>query len=104
MLKTLDPHAGYVYYIAVDRAHRRRGVAKLLLRDALLRYREAGVEEVFAGVEADNGPSERLFASEGFSRTSFGDVSKRYGYLRTLNMYRRMVVVPGEVLLRKELA
>lgn len=102
MLKTLDPAVGYLYYIAVAKAHRRMGVARLLLKDALRRFAEAGVREVFAGVESDNTPSEGLFVSEGFARTNLGEVSRKYGMLRALNMYRMMVVVPGEVLLHKE--
>ena len=59
------------------------------------------MKEVFASVEKSNKPSEALFASEGFTSTSFSEVSKRHGNLHTLNMYREMLVVPGEVLLRK---
>ena len=103
MLKTLEGSAGYVYYIAVAKAHRKKGIAKLLLEDALRIFKASKVEEVFASVEEDNKPSEALFASEGFMRTSFGEVSKLHGGLHTLNMYRVMTVVPGEVLLRKEI-
>src|SRR2546425_2197403 len=104
MLKTLDGSVGYVYYIAVARAYRKQGIAKLLLEDALRSFKAARVEEVFASVEEDNEPSEALFASEGFVRTSFGEVSKRHGNLHTLNMYNAMRVVPGEVLLRKAMS
>jgi ribosomal protein S18 acetylase RimI-like enzyme len=103
MLKTLEANVGYVYYIAVARAHRRSGMAKLLLEDSIRRFVAAGAKEVFASVEEDNEPSEKLFASEGFSPTSFGEVSKNHGSLRTINMYRIMRVVPGEVLLHKAL-
>lgn len=103
MLKQLEPGVAYVYYIAVARAHRRKGVAKALLEDALGRFIAAGAREVFAGVEADNEPSERLFVSEGFVRTSFGEVSKRHGTIHAINMYRAMRIVPGEFLLRKDL-
>src|SRR5213593_3474327 len=99
MLKTLEGDVGYVYYIAVAKDQRRKGIAKLLLEDALQRFKVKGVEEVFASVEEDNEPSEALFASEGFTRTNFADVSKNYGRLHTINMYREMLVVPGEVLL-----
>jgi ribosomal protein S18 acetylase RimI-like enzyme len=102
MLKTLDRSIGYVYYIAVAKANRKKGIAKQLLEDALRRFKASGVEEVFASVEQDNEPSEALFASEGFTRTTFGEVSKIHGSFHTLNMYRAMTVVPGEVLLRKE--
>ena len=104
MLKTLEGKIGYVYYIAVARSQRKKGVGKLLLEDALKRFKAAHVVEVFASVEEDNKPSEALFASEGFTATSFHEVSKKYGNLHTLNMYRIMRVVPGEVLLRKEMA
>jgi len=104
MLKRLEADVGYVYYVAVARDHRRMGIGRLLLEDSVQRFKTAGVREVFAGVETDNRPSEALFESEGFARTNFGEVSKKYGRLRTFNMYRMMVVVPGEVLLRKEIA
>jgi ribosomal protein S18 acetylase RimI-like enzyme len=101
MLKTLEESVGYVYYIAVAKANRKKGIAKLLLEDALRSFKASKLAEVFASVEEDNEPSEALFASEGFSRTSFGRVSKKHGSLHTANMYREMLVVPGEVLLRK---
>ena len=101
MLKTLELGIGYVYYIAVAKAHRKKGIAKLLLDDALRSFKAAGMREAFASVEEDNEPSEALFAAEGFTRTSFSEVSKKHGNLHTLNMYRTMTVVPGEVLLHK---
>ncbi len=104
MLRTLEGTVGYVYYIAVARVHRKKGIAKLLLEDALRLFKSSGVSEVFASVEEENKPSEALFGSEGFTPTSFGEVSKKHGNLHTLNMYRVMRVVPGEVLLRKAIA
>jgi ribosomal protein S18 acetylase RimI-like enzyme len=105
MLKTLEKGAvGYVYYIAVARANRKKGIGKMLLEDALQHFKTSGAREVLASVEEDNEPSEALFASEGFTRTSFSEVSKKHGNLRTLNMYREMLVVPGEVVLRKNIA
>lgn len=101
MLKNLAPGVGYVFYIAVAKARRRKGVAGKLLDDALGYFRASGVKEVFASVEEDNEPSEKLFVSQGFTPTSFGEVSKTYGKLRAINMYRMMRVVPGEVLLHK---
>ncbi len=101
MLKTLEGSAGYVYYIAVAKAQRKKGIAKLLLEDSLRIFKASKVVEVFASVEENNKPSEALFASEGFTRTSFGEVSKKHGKLHTINMYNAMGVVPGEVLLRK---
>jgi len=104
LLKTLAESVGYVYYIAVAEASRKKGIGKLLVEDSLRHFKASKVKEVFASVEEDNERSEALFASEGFTRTSFGQVSKRYGGLHTLNMYREMLVVPGEILLRKAIA
>jgi len=104
MLKTLEGTVGYVYYIAVARASRKKGVGKLLLENALQLFKASNLNEVFASVEKENEPSEALFASEGFAKTSFGEVSKRHGSLRAANMYRAMTVVPGEILLRKAIA
>ncbi len=104
MLKTLEGTVGYVYYIAVAKANRNKGIGRLLLEDALRLFKASSLKEVFASVEKDNEPSEALFASEGFTRTTFSEVSKRHGSLHTVNMYRAMTVVPGEVLLRKAIA
>ena len=101
MLKSIEGKVGYVFYIAVARANRKQGIGRLLVEDALELFRTRGLTQVFASVEEDNEPSERLFASEGFARTSFGEVSKNHGHLHALNMYRTMWVVPGEILLRK---
>ena len=101
MLKMLEGNAGYVYYIAVAKSERKKGIGKVLLEDSLKRFRESGATEVFASVEKDNEPSEALFVSEGFTKTSFSEVSKKHGSLHTLNMYRVMTVVPGEILLHK---
>jgi len=104
MLKTLEARVGYIYYIAVARAHRRMGVARLLLEDSLGRFRDGGIEEVYAGVEMGNVPSASLFRSEGFAQTSFAEVSKEFGTIHAINMYRMMVIVPGETLMRKKVA
>src|SRR4029077_16109870 len=78
MLKTLERNVGYVYYIAVAKAQRRRGIGKLLLQNALQQFETSNMREVFASVEEDNEPSEALFASEGFKPTSFNEVSKKH--------------------------
>jgi len=101
MLKTLEEGVGYVYYIAVPRDHRRKGFVKLLLEDAIQHFKASSIKEIFASVEEDNEPSEALFASKGFARTSLSELSKKHGPLHALNMYREMWVVPGEVLLHR---
>jgi ribosomal protein S18 acetylase RimI-like enzyme len=101
MLKRLDSRTGYVYYIAVARAQRRKGMAGALLDDALEHFRDEGVVDAYASVEGDNEPSLALFRSRGFTRTNFGAVSKKHGKIGALIMYKEMLVVPGEMLLHK---
>ncbi len=104
MLKTLEAGLGYVYYIAVAKSQRGKGVGGLLLEDALRYFGAAGMKEVYASVETDNVASEALFRSEGFVKTSFGEVSRKYGTFGAMVLYTKMVVVPGEVLLVKNMS
>jgi ribosomal protein S18 acetylase RimI-like enzyme len=99
MLKMLEPGLGYVFYIAVARKFRRAGIGGRLLDDSLGYLRARGSSRVFASVEEDNEGSRALFASRGFVRTQFGDMSREFGIPRAINLYRKMRVVPGERLL-----
>jgi len=99
MLRTLHDVVGYVYYIAVAKDFRRRGIGKLLLARSLEYFATIGMKECYASIEEDNAESAALFRSIGFMRTGYGEVSGKYGRLRALNMYRSMLVVPGEILL-----
>lgn len=103
MLKTLEQGVGYIFYVAVAKARRGTGVGGLLVRDGLSLFKSAGLTDVFASVEEGNLPSGRLFAAEGFIRTNLAEVSRKYGFLHALNMYRVMVVVPREILLHRTL-
>jgi ribosomal protein S18 acetylase RimI-like enzyme len=104
MLKLLSEAAGYVYYIAVRPSSRRTGVGSRLLVDSLDHFVRLGATEVYASVGEDNIESNSLFLGRGFRRTDYGQVSKKYGMLKALSMYRSMFVVPGEILLAKEIA
>jgi GNAT superfamily N-acetyltransferase len=99
MLKILSERAGYVYYIAVSSAHRRKGMGAFLLRDAVAFLTSSGPKEVYASVGEDNVESNALFRGNGFRKTTYGEVSKKYGMLKAMSMYRSMFVVPGEILL-----
>jgi len=99
MLKTLYDSLGYVYYIAVAKNHRRKKVATRLLEHSLSYFSGLGMREAYASIEQDNVGSEGLFKSHGFVKTNYKEASHRYGNLRALNIYRKMLVVPGETLL-----
>ena len=103
MVKKLGPGVGYVYYVAVAKSHREEGIAAMLLEDAIGKFKAEGIEDAYASVEEENLASGGLFAAQGFSKTTFSEVAKLYGALRAVNMYRLMMVVPGEALLHKRL-
>ncbi|MGA8275672.1 MAG: GNAT family N-acetyltransferase [Thermoplasmata archaeon] len=99
MLELLDPAVGYVYYLAVLRSHRRLGVARQLLDDALGLFRQQGARVVFAAAEEDNTASLRLFGERGFRRTEPKERGWQEGGLGAWGFRSRMMVVSGEVLM-----
>jgi ribosomal protein S18 acetylase RimI-like enzyme len=103
MLKLVAEKAGYVYYIAVAKRFRGKGIGGKLLDDALSLFSGQGVEEVYASVEKDNAGSNALFSSRGFERLVGNELAEEYGRVRAFIMAREMMVVRGEVLLRKKL-
>jgi len=104
MLKLVDPKIGYVYYIAVSSEFRGRKIGSQLLEYSLTFFSNLGVEVVFASLTVEHGgESKALFESNGFVETNFGQVSKRYGKLHAINMYRKMLVVSGELVVYKDL-
>lgn len=103
MLKTLYDSIGYVYYVAVAKDYRRRKIATRLLEHSLEYFSGLRAREVYASVEEEKAESEGLFRSRGFVQTSYREVSGKYGHLKALNLYRKMVVVPGERLLCRPL-
>ena len=66
---------GSVDDIAVAPAHRRRGVADALLRDAAQRARENGLREIWLEVRASNAPAAALYEKHGFA-----EVGRRRNY------------------------
>lgn len=52
--------------LVVDRAHRRKGIAALLLREALHAFQNSGVEVVFLEVRESNHPAIRFYEKHGF--------------------------------------
>lgn len=99
MLKVIDGTIGYVFYVAVAKEFRRMKVGSRLLDDALELFKGRGVKEVYAAAEHDNLESIGLFASKGFVRTGYGELSGKYGMLEAITIYRKMLVVPGEILM-----
>jgi ribosomal protein S18 acetylase RimI-like enzyme len=98
MLERLTPEVGYVYYLAVAKAHRQHGVGGVLLDDAIARFRAAGAVVVYGAVEEDNTPSVRLFKSRGFRTVERKELNYQDGGLGAWGLRSRMMLVSGEVL------
>jgi L-amino acid N-acyltransferase YncA len=96
MVKMLDPGTGYVYYIAVARAERRRGTGGLLLDRAIARLVARGSTVILACVTRANVPSERLMASRGFFPSGFRDLARHSGVFGAMRLWAGMTVAPGE--------
>ena len=104
LLDRLAPEVGYVYYIVVLSALRRRGIARALLDDALASFGASGAWVVYAAVQADNLPSRRLFERRGFRSVERKETGWREGGLGAWGLRSRMRLVPGELLLGLRLA
>lgn len=65
-LLTFGPKSGYVSMVVVDRAHRRRGLARTLLGRALSVTRSRGKPYIVLDVLAANAPARTLYDSLGY--------------------------------------
>ena len=104
MLKKLDSKTGYIYYIAVLPEYRGRKIGGKLLDHSLSYFFDNGVNVVFASLIQEHDEPTKLFKSRRFRETHFGEVAKKYGNLHAINMYRKMLVVSGEVVVFKDLS
>ena len=103
MLKKLDLKKGYIYYIAVLPQYRGRKVGSKLLDSSLDFFFQRDVTIVFASLMQEHEEANFLFKSRGFVRTNYGEMASKYGKLHAINLYRKMLVVSGEVVVYKEL-
>ena len=103
MLKKLDSEKGYVYYIAVLPEYRGKKIGSRLLDKSLDYLSEHGSTIVFASLIQEHEEASYLFTSRGFVKTNYGELAKRFGKLHAINLYRKMLVVSGEVVVYKEL-
>lgn len=96
MMKMLAPGVGYVYYLAISRTERHRGIGGLLLDRCLSYLDSRGARAVLVSVTGGNLPSERLVASRGFHACLFRDLARRFGAAAALRLWMGMTVAPGE--------
>lgn len=101
--KLLREGLGYIYYVAVRERYRGRGIGGRLLDHALEDFSRKGAESILASIEEDNAQSHALFESRGFTPTDFDSISAEWGRLEAARLYSKMMVVPGERLLRRRM-
>jgi ribosomal protein S18 acetylase RimI-like enzyme len=99
MLEPLTPDVGYVYYLAVGREFRRRGLGGVLLDDALRWFRQLSATVVYGAAEEENSGSVALFRSRGFRTVERRELGYAEGGLGAWGLRSRMRLVYGEVLL-----
>jgi ribosomal protein S18 acetylase RimI-like enzyme len=99
MLEQLAPEVSYVYYIAIGQAYRRKGLGRMLLDDALGRFRKEGSRIVYAAAEEDNEPSLALLRSRGFRLIERKERGYKEGGLGAWGLRSKMMLVHGEVLM-----
>ena len=99
ILEQLEAEVGYVYYLSTAATHRRQGLGRLLLDDALSLFRRQGFRVAYAAAEEDNEPSIALFRSRGFRLVERRELGFREGGLGAWGLRSRMMLVGGEVLL-----
>ncbi len=104
MLERLTPAVGYVYYLAVRKPFRRRGIGGVLLDDAVEGFARSGVRVVYGAAEAENAGSLALFLSRGFRTVERREIGYSEGGLGAGGLRSRMWIVSGEVLLGRRLA
>jgi ribosomal protein S18 acetylase RimI-like enzyme len=104
MLERLTPAVGYVYYLAVRTAFRRRGIGSLLLDDAIAGFLRGDVRVVYGAAEEDNTSSIALFLSRGFRTVERRELGYREGGLGAWGLRSQMWIVSGEVLMGRRLA
>lgn len=103
-LDRLAPEVGYVYYVFTGRRHRRRGVARSMVDDALRGFRRERVAIVYAVVRATNRASLGLFRSRGFVPVAPDEKNWRDGGLGAWGLRSRMRIIAGERLLARRVA
>ncbi len=93
-----QPPLGYVYFVAVDPDHRRRGLGRILVEESLKRFRQRAATRVFAAVPEDNDASMSLFKALGFQAVPRGAMWQWYR-LRSIVLQMNMLIAPHEILL-----
>jgi ribosomal protein S18 acetylase RimI-like enzyme len=89
---------GNIQWLAVHPELRRRGVASGLIEASMGYFKDHGMNNVYVSVRKGNSAALCSFERKGFRRLDFHELLRLYG-LRVLEVYSKMRIVPGEIVL-----
>lgn len=89
---------GNILWLAVHPEHRLKGVASGLLDSSITYFRDHGMKHVYVSVRKENSVALRFFERKGFRKLDFRELLRLYG-LRVLEVYSKMRIPPGEIVL-----
>jgi ribosomal protein S18 acetylase RimI-like enzyme len=89
---------GNIQWLAVHPELRRKGVASGLIEAGMGYFKGHGMNSVYVSVRKGNSAALCSFERRGFRRLDFHELFGLYG-LRVLEVYSKMHIVPGEIVL-----
>jgi ribosomal protein S18 acetylase RimI-like enzyme len=89
---------GNILWLAVHPELRRKGVASGLIEASMGYFKDHRMNSVYVSVRKDNSAALCSFERKGFRRLDFHQLLKLYGR-RVLEVYSKMHIVPGEIVL-----
>jgi ribosomal protein S18 acetylase RimI-like enzyme len=98
MLATLAPEVGYVYYLMVLGSHRRQGLGRALVDDALALFRAEGRVVAYVVTDAENLAMVRMLEERGFRTVGRKETGYQDGGLGAWGLRSQMRIVYGETL------
>lgn len=89
---------GNILWLAVHPELRRKGVASGLIEAGMGYFKDYGMNSVYVSVRKGNSAALCSFERRGFRRLDFHELFGLYGR-RVLEVYSKMHIVPGEIVL-----
>lgn len=89
---------GNILWLAVHPELRRKGAASGLIEASMRYFKDHGMNSVYVSVQKGNSTALCSFERKGFRRLDFHELLRLYG-LRFLEVYSKMHIVPGEIVL-----
>jgi [ribosomal protein S18]-alanine N-acetyltransferase len=93
--------AGDILWLAVRPQFRKAGVASNLITAGINDFRKNGIRHIYVSAGRNNKAAIALFEKNGFAKTGFFNLIKRYG-VQVFTFYSELWISPTEVVLELE--